>query len=240
MFWKWQKKMNDDSPVFSCFNNPTMIDYPGHLSGMFFISGCNFKCGFCHNASLMGKQKKGIPWEEIRVLCGRFKANWVDAVVITGGEPTLNYKLNELISVFKEYGFKIKLDTNGSMCEALSDVIGSVDYVAMDIKCSIDMYPQLTGFFNVEKIKNSVDLIRKSETNYEFRTTVIEPIHTKEEMLKIADLVNGSKKYVLQAFVPRDNLPNNELCNLRKTTLEYLVSTKELINGCANSIEIRS
>lgn len=231
--------MSEKSPIFSYLKNPTMIDYPRHLAGVFFISGCNFKCGFCHNAFLMGKPQEGMCWEDIDYLCKTFKDNWADAVVITGGEPTICPQLKDLIAFFKKYNFKIKLDTNGSMPNVLSDIIGDVDYIAMDIKCSMERYLEIPGFLDAENIMSSIQLLKNSNKNYEFRTTIIEHIHTKEEMIKISQIIKGSKKYVLQAFVPRENLPDKKLINVHKTSLEYLKVIRELIMGCADSIEIR-
>jgi pyruvate formate lyase activating enzyme len=101
--------------VYAYLEKPSMVDYPGRYAAVFFTSGCNFRCGFCHNATLMGRQKAALTWEQLTEAATRFKNNWVNGIVITGGEPTCSDDLVDLIRFFKErFGFAVKLDTNGS------------------------------------------------------------------------------------------------------------------------------
>ncbi len=228
-----------ESPVYAFLEKPSLIDYPGCLCGVFFVSGCNFSCGFCHNASLMGAKQKGIPWSRLEEVCRKFKNEWVDAVCITGGEPTLAADLIKLIEFFRGFGFKIKLDTNGGSPEFLKKCLPLVDYVAMDIKAGLSGYSELTGFKDTGKIRESIQLIMDSGKEYEFRTTVIESVHTDEQMHEIGELIQGVKRYVLQAFVPQDTLPGTEFRALKRTRPERLRQLEKLMAPCADEIIVR-
>lgn len=212
----------EESPVFAFLANPSMVDYAGHLAGVFFVSGCNFRCGFCHNPDLMRQRQAGIPWERLAAACKRFAAEWVDAAVISGGEPTLLPDLPGLLTWFRRYGWALKLDTNGSNPDVLSRCLSLVDYVAMDIKTDPEGYPGLTGFADVDRIRESIRLIREHARDYEFRTTVIEGIHDAERMRGMAELVRGARRYVLQPFVPKPDLPDPALAGKPRTSPDTL------------------
>ena len=228
------------SSIYAYLEKPSMVDYPGHFAAVFFISGCSFTCGFCHNADLMGRKQAGLSWEALESACDKFKNDWVNAVVITGGEPTAADDLVDLIRFFKErFSFSVKLDTNGSNPEQIAECLPFIDYVAMDIKCGFSTYSEFTGFPHIERIKRSIGLIRGQAKNYEFRTTVIEPVHTDEQMNEIYDAVKGSRRYVLQAFIPRDDLPEVQYRNAPRTTAARLQELKNLMTGCADEILLR-
>ncbi len=232
--------MSDSSSIYAYLEKPSMVDYPGHFAAVFFISGCGFTCGFCHNAALMGKKQAGLTWETLEAVCEKFKKDWVNGIVMTGGEPTTADDLVELIRFFKErFGFSVKLDTNGSNPERLAACLPFIDYVAMDIKCGLSAYPEFVGFPDTGKIQRSIDLIRSKARDYEFRTTVIETVHTDEQMTEICAAIKGSHRYVLQAFVPRDELPEEQYRNAPRTTAARLHELKGLMAGCADEILLR-
>ncbi len=217
-----------------------MVDYPGRFAAVFFTSGCNFACGFCHNAALMGGKQSGLTWDQLHAAGSRFKKKWVNGVVITGGEPSCTDDLLELIHFFKErYGFAVKLDTNGSNPDVLVRCLPHVDYVAMDIKCGLSAYPDIVRFPDTDKIRQSIELIRAGARDYEFRTTVIETVHTDEQMAQVRELVEGSKRYALQAFIPRDELPLAEYRALPRTSAARLHQLKDRMAGCAGEILLR-
>ncbi|QHI69623.1 anaerobic ribonucleoside-triphosphate reductase activating protein [Tichowtungia aerotolerans] len=234
-----QKPADSASPVYAFLEKPSMIDFPGHMCGVFFTSGCNFTCGFCHNAVLMGKKQKTLSWERLDEVCRQFKDEWVDAVCITGGEPTLEPGLLDLIDFFRRRGFKIKLDSNGSRPEILRECLPKVDLVAMDIKAGPSGYEKLAGFPNIEKIKESIQLIMNSGVDYEFRTTVITPFHTDEQMLEAGELIKGAKRYCLQAFVPQDALPGEEFRSLARTTPQRLHELEKLMAPFVDEVIVR-
>jgi pyruvate formate lyase activating enzyme len=232
--------MSDTTSIYAYLEKPSMVDYPKHFAAVFFTTGCGFTCGFCHNATLMGKKQAGLSREKIDAACAKFKKDWVNGVVITGGEPTMADDLVELIRLFKErFGFAVKLDTNGSNPDKLAECLPLVDYIAMDIKCSLSAYPEVAGFSDTEKIQRSINLIRSEAKDYEFRTTVIETIHSDEQMDEVKETIQGSKRYALQAFVPRDNLPDPRFPLLPRTPSSRLHELKERMTGCAGEILLR-
>jgi pyruvate formate lyase activating enzyme len=216
-----------------------MIDYPGCLCGVFFISGCNFSCGFCHNAPLMGKKQLGLTWNRLDEICRKFKKEWVDAVCITGGEPTLAADLIQLIEFFRGYGFKIKLDSNGALPDVLKECLPLVDYIAMDIKAGLSGYPELVGFTRTEKIAESVKLIMSSGIEHEFRTTIIGSFHTDEQMHEIGGLIQGAKRYCIQPFIPKDNLPDPRLRETKRTPPARLRLLEKLMKPYVKEIIVR-
>lgn len=187
----------------------------------------------------MGKKQKGLPWSRLDGICRKFKKEWTDAVCITGGEPTLTPDLVALIEFFRSYGFKIKLDSNGARPEVLKECLPLIDYIAMDIKAGLSGYPELVGFTCTEKIAESVKLIMSSGVDHEFRTTVIEPFHTDEQMLEAGELIKGARRYCLQAFIPKDNLPGPEFRELKRTTPARLRLLEKLMKPYAKEIIVR-
>lgn len=228
-----------ESSVYAFLEKPSMIDYPGYLCGVFFVSGCNFACGFCHNAPLMGKKQKGLTWGRLDEICRKFKAEWVDAVCITGGEPTLAADLIGLIKFFRSYGFKIKLDSNGALPEVLKECLPLVDYIAMDIKAGLSGYPELVGFTQTEKIAESVKLIMSSGVDHEFRTTVIEPFHTDDQVQEISELIKGARRYCIQPFIPKDNLPDLRMRETKRTTPARLRRIEQLMKSFVKEVIVR-
>jgi len=232
--------MADATSIYAYLEKPSLVDYPGRFAAVFFTSGCNFACGFCHNATLMGKKQAGLTWDHLRAACAKFKKDWVNGVVITGGEPSCTDDLLSLIHFFKDrFGFAVKLDTNGSNPDVLAACLPHVDYVAMDIKCGLSAYPDIVRFPDIDKIRHSIELIRTGARDYEFRTTVIETVHTDEQMAQVRELVEGSKRYALQAFIPRDELPAAEYRTLPRTTAARLHQLKDRMAGCAGEILLR-
>lgn len=217
-----------------------MVDYPKHFAAVFFTSGCGFTCGFCHNAPLMGKKQAGLRWGKLEATCDQFKRTWVNGVVITGGEPTHSNDLVKLIQFFKDrYGFAVKLDTNGANPDRLAECLPLVDYVAMDVKCGFSAYPDLAGFSDTGRLQQSIDLIRAGAKDYEFRTTVIETVHSDEQMDEVKQLINGAKRYALQAFIPREDLPEEQYRTVPRTTAARLHALKTRMEGCADEILLR-
>lgn len=184
----------------------SMLDWDGKLSAVFFTGGCNFRCSYCHNADLVtGHTKlKTLSWEEIeKHLLAR--KEWLDAVVITGGEPTIHDGLPDFIRRIKKMGYPVKLDTNGALPGALKELLEEnvVDYVAMDIKTTFDKYEQaVNARVNAKDVSESVSLIRRAGVEHEFRTTVVPGTVEEEDVLTIAEFLAGSNAYYLQQFKP--------------------------------------
>ncbi|MCW3980648.1 MAG: anaerobic ribonucleoside-triphosphate reductase activating protein [Candidatus Bathyarchaeota archaeon] len=188
----------------------SLLDYPGKIVSVVFLSGCNFRCPYCFNVEIVNNSKKlkKIEAEDIfNHLESRRK--WLDGICITGGEPTLHKGLFEFISKIKQMGFLVKLDTNGTNPEVLKKLIEAklVDYIAMDIKAPLEKYKEVTRRdVDLEKIQESIDLIRKSGVEYEFRTTVVPKFFDEKTALAIGKWLKGSKKYCIQQFRPEKTL----------------------------------
>jgi len=196
---------------FTGLEKLSLLDFDDNITATLFCAGCNMRCPFCHNSSLVLNPLKApkIPWSEIMAFLEK-RRNVLDAVCVSGGEVTLMPDLLDKLADIKSLGYKIKLDTNGSRPEVLRTAVeqGLVDYVAMDIKNSLEKYPLTTGVenINVEAIQESIDfLMRTNLVNYEFRTTIIEEFHTDEDMIKIASLVGGAKHFYLQQYIDRED-----------------------------------
>lgn len=187
------------------FQKTTLLDYPGHVAATVFTGGCNFRCPFCHNASLVLKPEKQplIPAEEVLNHLEKRKGI-LEGVCITGGEPTLERGLKQFMSQCREMGYLVKLDTNGYRPEVLQEIVkeGLTDYVAMDIKASLKNYGVAAGCPNIdtEKIRESIRLLRTSGIACEFRTTAVKGIHSVDEFEEIGKLLSGCSLYCLQTF----------------------------------------
>lgn len=218
----------------------TLLDYPQKTACTLFTSGCNFKCPFCHNSSLVLKKAEPIDDDEIFSFLKKRKG-LLDGVCITGGEPLINPDIADFIKKIKALGYMVKLDTNGSFPERLKALIddGLIDYVAMDIKSSPSGYGKACGIENYDasKVDKSVKLLLSNVIPYEFRTTVVKGIHTEEDFIKIGEWIRGAQQYFLQGY--EDN--HDILCSegLFKFTQEELENFKKLLNGAVSHVYLR-
>lgn len=184
----------------------SLSDYGGKASAVIFVRGCNFRCRYCHNPELVIPEQyaKEINLEEIFAFLESRKGK-LDAVTVTGGEPTIYSDLPELLKKIKEMGFLVKLDTNGSNPEMLEKIIKEnlIDYVAMDIKAPFENYEKIVKISIVsDKLKKSVSLVINSGLPHEFRTTVAKSLTSFDDLRKIAESIKGADNYFLQKFVP--------------------------------------
>ncbi|HJW96755.1 MAG TPA: anaerobic ribonucleoside-triphosphate reductase activating protein [archaeon] len=188
----------------------SLIDYPGRMAAVIFLGGCNFRCPFCHNRELVLEPEKSgsIPEQEVLdFLEGR--REWLDGIVVSGGEPTIYRDLPEFFGKLKGLGYPVKLDTNGTNPGMLKELMekGLVDYIAMDIKGPLESYGKASGAsVDTEKIKESIKLIIDSGIEHEFRSTVLPAMHAKEDVEEMAKLVKGANKLYLQQFRPKNTL----------------------------------
>lgn len=189
----------------------TLKDYPGHTTATLFVGGCQFKCPFCHNGSLVTKPNAlpDLSREELFSFL-KTRKGLVDSICITGGEPTLYSDLKQVIYDIKQMDFLVKLDTNGYEPYQLNQLLKEnlVDYVSMDIKNCLDKYAKTAGCTNFDptRIKLSVDLLKDSSIEYEFRTTVVRELHSKENIRSIAQWLKGAKAYYLQPYVESEDV----------------------------------
>ncbi|MBP7563983.1 MAG: anaerobic ribonucleoside-triphosphate reductase activating protein [Candidatus Cloacimonetes bacterium] len=192
------------------FQKFSLIDYPGYISAIIFTQGCNFRCPWCHNAELVLPEQYEKDLEIPSILSFLQKrAGKLDAVTITGGEPTLHPDLPAFIQTIKSMGYKIKLDSNGSNPEMLKRIIdkGLVDYLAMDIKAPLEKYAVLTACpINTEHIIQSINLIKHSGLDYEFRTTFIPDLMEESDIYQIHRMLGKVKHYYIQHFESKKTL----------------------------------
>ncbi len=195
--------------LISGFQKLTLLDYPEKTACTVFTYGCNFRCPFCHNAILVTEGiENAIDPEEIFSFLKK-RTGLLDGVCITGGEPTLQKDLIDFIRKIRELGFCVKLDTNGYNPEVLQELLsqGLCDYVAMDIKNSLEKYSLTAGIdVDRDKILRSISLIKEKAPDYEFRTTVVRELHTREDIMEICRLAGKDSKLFFQQFIDSGSL----------------------------------
>lgn len=187
----------------------SLVDYDSHTAATVFTGGCNFRCPFCHNGSLVVTSKNDFRISEEEVLGYLTKRKGLlDGLVVTGGEPTLHKDLADFLRKVKDLGYDVKLDTNGTSPEMLASLVSSrlVDYVAMDIKSSPSSYSVVAGVSDphLDKITESVAFLKKGSVPYEFRTTLINEFHSETDFTEIADFIDGADKYFIQKYRDSD------------------------------------
>lgn len=190
----------------------TLLDYPGVVACTVFTAGCNFRCPFCHNAMLVLPEQiddECLTDDEVFGFLKK-RRGVLDGVAVTGGEPLLHADMPEFLARVKELGYKIKLDTNGLNPELLSEIVKNklVDRVAMDIKNAPEEYARTIGLksFDIAPVERSKEMLLRGDIDYEFRTTVVKGIHTKESLIGAAKWIEGAKEYYLQQFKDSGNL----------------------------------
>jgi pyruvate formate lyase activating enzyme len=221
--------------IFKGWEKVSLIEWPGKICSVVFVGDCNFNCPWCYNRELVKNPKKLPDIDEKEVLAYLSKnKKMLDGVMITGGEPLQSQKANSknqnkkikikhnLINFIKEVkkmGLGVGIETNGLNSEALEDLFKQklIDYIAMDVKAPLknqkpnvkNRYDELTGTkVNLEKIRKSINLIKNSELDYEFRTTVVPDLLDENDILEIAEYLKGAKRYYLQQFRPDKNWPH--------------------------------
>ena len=190
--------------IISGMQKLTLVDYPGHTACLIFTQGCNFRCPFCHNRDLViGTDNSNKIDEQVLFDYLDKRKGLIDGVCISGGEPLLQKDIKLFIKKIREKGYKIKLDTNGSKPEVLQDLIESnlVDYVAMDVKNIFSKYDETIGCkSNLEDIKKSISILKSSNIDYEFRTTIAKELHSLEDIRGILEYLGNDVKYYLQNY----------------------------------------
>lgn len=222
----------------------TLLDYPEKVACTVFTSGCNFRCPFCHNASLVThvESENNIPMDEIMYFLKK-RQKVLDGICVTGGEPLLQKDLEEFLLQVKALGYDVKLDTNGSNTEKLRDLVEEklVDYVAMDLKNSKEKYGQTIGMtdYDMKNIYNSVDYLMSGVVPYEFRTTVVREFHDREDFQAISKWIKGADRYYLQEFKDSGDLICSGLHGYTKDIMEQVLEVVKvnIPNACLRGVE---
>lgn len=190
---------------FSGIQKTSLIDFPGKMATVLFTPDCNLRCPYCHNWRIVVEPSPPFLDEASVLQILESRKKFVNAVVVTGGEPTIHRDLPEFLKMLKEADFYLKLDTNGFFPLALLECIPHVDYVALDVKTSLDQYPSL-GTKSTSNFLRSVEILKKDPVDYEFRTTAVPGFVSERNIEKIGEIVKGSRRFALQQFTPGDTL----------------------------------
>jgi pyruvate formate lyase activating enzyme len=211
----------------------TLLDFPEHVACTVFTAGCNFRCPFCHNASLVVdiKKENEISEEEFFRFLEKRKGV-LDGVCVSGGEPLLQPGIEIFLRKIKDMGYSVKLDTNGSFPEKLRSLMEQklIDYVAMDIKNSPELYPITAGCetLDIVSVQKSVNYLKEGNIPYEFRTTVVKHYHSKEAFEEIGKWLAGTEKYFLQNFVDSGDLINGKTKGCSEEEMKEFLSAVQV------------
>jgi pyruvate formate lyase activating enzyme len=223
----------------------SLVDYPGKVATTVFLAGCDFRCHYCHNPELVlpDRIKNQQRMEEddfFEMLSDRKK--YIDAVCVTGGEPTLHSDLPQFIRKIKNAGFSVKLDTNGTNPEMVKQLISEklIDYVAMDIKAPLERYEEITQTkADVTKIRKTIEVLRSSGVEHEFRTTVVRGLICAEDIKNIGVLLHGAKRYFLQQFTFDVKMLDTAYENTVPYSPEELKAMAESVKADFGKVEVR-
>jgi len=230
------------------FVDISLVDWDGKVSSVIFLPNCNFRCPFCQNAKLVLNPNEipTISFEEIENRLKHLK-NWIDGAVITGGEPTLHNELKLLCEKLKNLGFKVKLDTNGTNPTFLQELMDEklIDYVALDVKAPLNQekYSKAIGVKSdrfLEKVLESMKILREGTIEYEFRTTVVPSIHTEQDIEEICKSIKGCQKYVIQNFRPAENTINPKFQSIKPFSRDKLDNFMEIAKKYVSNVALRT
>ncbi len=208
----------------------SFVDWRGKIVATVFTYGCNFRCPFCHNYTLVKEKPRKILAPEKVVESIASMKDWIDGVCITGGEPTLH---DDIVVFVKELSkiVPVKLDTNGTRPDILSSLLPYLEYVAMDVKAPPEKYKEMAGVaVNMEAVEKSMKIIMTRAKDYEFRTTYV-PMLKKEDIVKISRWIAGAKRYVIQQFSTTGGTLDPKFSQLIPHSKEYLRNTCKSISS---------
>lgn len=218
----------------------TLLDFPGKVACTVFLPGCNFRCPFCHNGQILDNSVESAMEPEALLSFLKKRQGLLDGVAVTGGEPCLHAGLYDLIAKIRSLGYTVKLDTNGNHPDLLKKLLADrlVDYVAMDIKNSPGKYAMTIGLKSIDltRILRSIDLLKNSQTEYEFRTTVVAEFHEADDFEAIGDMIRGASRYYLQSFTDRETVPFG---NLHAPSKEEMLRYKDIAESYVGLAELR-
>jgi len=222
---------------FSGIQKTSLIDYPERISCVLFTPGCNLRCPFCQNWRIVLDPKPPFLNEETALRILEERRKYVDAVVLTGGEPTLHEEIPEFLKKIKDIGFVVKLDTNGFLPRVLEKCLPYVDYVALDVKTSLKKYRRL-GPEDTSHLLHSIEVLKSGVVGYEFRTTVVPDFVDDEDVRRIGELVRGAKTFAFQQFVSGDTL-DKSFKDVKPYSLETIAKMAEIMREYADNVILR-
>jgi pyruvate formate lyase activating enzyme len=222
---------------FSGLQKTSLVDYPDKMSSVLFTPGCDLRCPFCHNWRIVINPQPPFLHEitALRILESRKK--YVDAIVVTGGEPTIHKEVPSFLRKLKEKGFSVKFDTNGLNPRVLEECLPYVDYVALDVKTSLEKY-HLLGAKDTIGFLQTIEMLKTGKVDYEFRTTVVPGLVNVEDVPKIGELARGAKAFALQQFVSGDTL-DKSFSALKPYSSQVIAGFGETIKKFTENVVLR-
>jgi pyruvate formate lyase activating enzyme len=222
---------------FAGFQKTSLIDYPDRVASVLFTAGCNLRCPYCHNGELVHSYA-GAYIEGDEVLGTLLeRKHFVDSVVLTGGEPTIHDGLPGFLARLKENGFNVKLDTNGFKPDALRACLSSLDYIAMDVKTSPEKYSEL-GASGIEPMVESIEIIKTSGIDYEFRCTAVPGFVEAETIREMGELVKGARRFVFQQFRPEKTL-DPTYNDVKPHSEDYIRELGEIMDAYVDTVQLK-
>lgn len=211
---------------FSGVQKTSLLDFPDKMATVLFTPNCNLRCPYCHNWRIVVEPSPPFLAEDSVLQLLESRKRFVNAVVITGGEPTIHEDLPEFLKVLREADFSLKLDTNGFFPRVLMECVPHVDYVALDVKTALDQYPDL-GAKDTSNFLRSVEILKRDAVEYEFRTTAVPGFVSEQNIEEIGEIVKGGRRFALQQFTPGDTLDEtfNDVKPYTKTQLTCFAET---------------
>ena len=222
---------------FSGLQKISLVDYPDKIASVLYTPGCNLRCPFCHNWKIATNPQPPFLQEGIALEILESRKKYVDAVVITGGEPCMHKELPKFLAKLKERGFSVKLDTNGFFPDILEECLGYVDYVAMDVKTCVEKY-KLLGAQDTSGLMKTMEILKMGKVPYEFRTTVVPELVTAQDTNRIGEMVKGSKMHALQQYVAEDTL-DKRFQTLRPYAPETINEFADIIRNFTGKVVLR-
>ncbi|MEM2676845.1 MAG: anaerobic ribonucleoside-triphosphate reductase activating protein [Candidatus Bathyarchaeia archaeon] len=222
---------------FSGLQKTSLIDYPDRVAAVLFTPGCNLRCPYCYNWRIVVNPQPPFLNEETALQILDERKKYVDAVVVTGGEPTIHKELPRFLRKLKERGFAVKLDTNGLNPTVLEESLPYVDYVALDFKTSPEKY-HLLGTKEIEAFLKTVEMLKSGKVEYEFRTTVVPKIVEEADITRMGEIAKGAKNYALQQFIPGDTL-SKEYKNLQPYLPDVIAWFAEMLKKYVENVVLR-
>ncbi|MDH5794306.1 MAG: anaerobic ribonucleoside-triphosphate reductase activating protein, partial [Candidatus Bathyarchaeota archaeon] len=215
----------------------SLIDFPNRIASVLFTPGCNLRCPFCHNWKIVLDPKPPFLQEEAALRIIENRKKYVDAVVVTGGEPTMHKEVPKFLRKLKEKGFQVKLDTNGFYPQVLEECLQYVDYVALDVKTSLEKYARL-GAKDTADLLRTIEILKSGKVEYEFRTTVVPGFVDAEDITRMGELTKGAKTFAFQQFIPEDTLDKG-FKTLKPYSPETIAQFAETMKKYAETIILR-
>jgi len=233
----------------------SLVEWPGKIAAIIFTGGCNFRCPFCHNPELTNVGIRhgaylpppAYPWPEIEKFLDK-KIGWIDVIIITGGEPTIQPDLPRVLKIIKDKGYLTGIHTNGTIPKMLEKILAekTVDKICMDIKSSLEKYSEASGVATAgathelplqKQIVSSIEIIKNSGINYEFKLTLVPDIVTEEDIPMIGKMIKGAKKISLQQFRPLKTL-DKSYQNKVPYEREKIVKMGKMLEKCVEEVNL--